>query len=188
MLNHMRPFVRGLYALAVVCSLLGWQPVSWAQSAPATKSGDTAGLPPELAPLALEAKAQFERADYARAEEIYRQILEKAPTNLYTLSSLGVVLFRAGKTELAEEPLKKAVAVAPKDEFSHCTLGIVYYTEAKYDDAISELTLALAINSRDAMAHYYLSLAASQKGWKNAAEKELETARKLNPQYNDAPP
>jgi len=48
--------------------------------------------------------------------------------------------------------------------------------------------LALAINSRDAMAHYYLSLAASQKGWKNAAEKELETARKLNPQYNDAPP
>jgi len=29
-----------------------------------------------------------------------------------------VVLFRAGKTELAEEPLKKAVAVAPKDVFA----------------------------------------------------------------------
>jgi Flp pilus assembly protein TadD len=148
-------------------------------------------VPAELLPLAREGKDQFERGNYLDAEKIYRRILAKAPNNLYTLSNLGVVLFRAKKHKLAEESFKKAIAVAPEDGFSHCTLGIVYYDEGssepgKFDDAVNELTKALAIDSKNATAHNYLGITCSQKGWQEAALKELETATALEPNYADA--
>ena len=153
--------------------------------------GDKAGggspnVPPELRDLARDGKDQFDRGNYLDAEKIYRKMLAKAPNNLYTLSNLGVVLFRAGKLKLAEETFKKAIAVAPEDGFSHCTLGIVYYSQGKYDDAVNELTKALAIDPKNATAHNYLGITASQKGWQEAAEKELVTATTLDSVYADA--
>ena len=62
-------------------------------------------------------------------------ILAKSPNNVYSLSNLGVVLFRNGKLKAAELTLKKAIALAPTDEFTHTTLGIVYYQQSKFDDA-----------------------------------------------------
>jgi len=75
--------------------------------------GKIEALPPDLKPLALEANSKFDRGNYPEAEKLYRQILEKAPDNLYTLTNLGVVLFRERKNKWAEEILKKALAVAP---------------------------------------------------------------------------
>ncbi len=138
-----------------------------------------ASLSPELQLLARRAKKQFTHEDYAGAEENYRRILEKAPNNFYTLSNLGVVLFRAGQNESAEGVLKKAVAVAPGVGFSHRTLGIVYYQEGKLDEAISELRRAVAINSRDGVAHQYLGIALSGIGSNEEALKEWEKATEL---------
>ncbi|HEY3900138.1 MAG TPA: tetratricopeptide repeat protein [Chthoniobacter sp.] len=143
-------------------------------------------LPPILLPHAREAKAAFERGDYAEAEKIFGQILEKAPDNLWTLSNLGVTLFRAGKNQLAEDAFKKAIALAPEDGFSHCTLGIVYYQQGKWDDAIGELTKALAIDPNNATACNYLGITASQKGWQKAAREALQRATTLNADYADA--
>ena len=151
----------------------------------APESGSPA-VPPELLSQAKEAKEQFDKGNYRDAEKTYERILQKAPNNLYILSNLGVVRFRAQKLKLAEESFKKAIAIAPEDAFSRCTLGIVYYSEGKYDDAVTELTKALAINPKNATAHNYLGITASQKGWQEAAQKELETAVALDPQYADA--
>ena len=82
--------------------------------------------------------------------------------------------------------MKKAVALSPKDEFARTTLGIVYYRQAKYDDALTELTRSLGINSKSPTAHNYLGITASQKGWQEAAEKELLEAISENPNYADA--
>lgn len=151
----------------------------------APDSGSPA-VPPELLSQAREAKDQFDKGNYRDAEKTYERILQKAPNNLYILSNLGVVRFRAQKLKLAEEAFKKAIAIAPEDAFSRCTLGIVYYSEGKYDEAVNELTKALAINPKNATAHNYLGITASQKGWQEAAQKELETAVALDPQYADA--
>jgi len=51
---------------------------------------------------------------------------------------------------------------------------------------INALTRALAINPRYAVAHNYLGITASQKGWQEAALKELETATQYDPNYGDA--
>jgi Flp pilus assembly protein TadD len=136
--------------------------------------------------LARQAKENFDHGKYRSAEKIYQEILTKSPSNLYSLSNLGVVYFRTGKLKAAELTLKKAVAIAPKDEFAHTTLGIVYYRQAKFDSALTELTKALAINPKSATAHNYLGITASQKGWQEAAEKEMLAAIANNPNYADA--
>ena len=144
------------------------------------------GVPKELVPLAREAKENFDRGKYRTAEKQYHDILEKSPNNLYSLSNLGVVLFRVGKLKAAELTLKKAIAIVPKDEFSRTTLGIVFYRQSKFDEALTELTKALAINPKSATAHNYLGITASQKGWQEAAEKEMLAAIDANPDYADA--
>ena len=58
-------------------------------------------VPPDLLPLAQDAKEQFTSGNFAGAEALYRQILEKPPRNLYALSNLGVVLFRSGQSKEA---------------------------------------------------------------------------------------
>jgi tetratricopeptide (TPR) repeat protein len=144
------------------------------------------GVPKELIPLAREAKENFDRGKYRAAERQYHDLLEKSPNNLYSLSNLGVVLFRTGKLKAAELTLKKAITIAPKDEFSRTTLGIVFYRQSKFDEALTELTKALAINPKSATAHNYLGITASQKGWQEAAEKEMLAAIDVNPDYADA--
>jgi Flp pilus assembly protein TadD/predicted nucleic acid-binding Zn-ribbon protein len=143
-------------------------------------------VPDELAPLARDAKDNFEKGKYRAAEKQYQELLTKVPNNLYSLCNLGVVYFRTGKWKAAELTLKKAVAISPKDEFAHTTLGIVYYRQSKFDDAITELTTALGINPKSATAHNYLGITASQKGWQEAAEKEMLDAIAVNPDYADA--
>jgi len=162
-----------------------------AKNGPTKPSGPTVqttapAVPDEVAPLARDAKENFEKGKYRAAEKQYQEILTKAPNNLYSLCNLGVVYFRTGKWKAAELTLKKAVALAPKDEFAHTTLGIVYYRQSKFDEAITELTTALGINPKSATAHNYLGITASQKGWQEAAEKEMLDAIAANPDYADA--
>nr|MBA3386641.1 tetratricopeptide repeat protein [Chthoniobacterales bacterium] len=71
-------------------------------------------------------------------------------------------------------------------EFARRTLGIVYYRQNKFDDAVTELTKALAINPKSFIAHNYLGITASEKGWQQAAEKEMLEAIAANPNYVDA--
>ena len=144
-------------------------------------------VPPEGMVRAREARGLFEKGDYRGAEKIYAALAQEFPRNLYFVSNLGVVRFRAGKLKAAEEALLRAVAIKPEDGFSLCTLGMVYYTEGRLDEAVNQLTKALAIDPGNAAAHNYLGLVAAGKGWTEAAQKEFETARKLDPAYEATP-
>ncbi|MDB6151967.1 MAG: Tetratricopeptide 2 repeat protein [Chthoniobacteraceae bacterium] len=165
------------------------------KSAVAAPNPEFPNVPPELASLALEGKKQYDSGNYVEAEKVYARLLLKAPKNLYALSNLGVVRFRSGKLKLAEEAFKEAIAIAPDDAFSLCTLGIIYYTQAsqpgqngqaKLDQAVQVLTKAVTVQPKNATAHNYLGITASQKGWQENAQKELDTAIELDPNYADA--
>jgi tetratricopeptide (TPR) repeat protein len=169
--------MRPLHLFVAGCCLLGGQ--LFADETPPA-------VPPELAPQAAEVRKQFERGDYAVAEDGYRKLLEAAPDNVYLLSNLGVVLFRERKFKDAEDTFTKAIAVDPKDGFSQCTLGILYYTQGRYDAALEALNTALAINPKDATAHNYRGITLSTKGQPEGAVQELETAVALLPDYGDA--
>jgi len=145
-----------------------------------------ANLPDALKPIADQAKQAFERDKFPEAIKLYEKALIQAPNNLYLLSNLGVVQFRGGQLKPAEATFKKAINIAPEDAFSHCTLGIVQYSQKKYDEAVTSLTKSLAINNKNPTAHNYLGITAAQKGWMEAAQRELDTALQLDPNYADA--
>ena len=141
----------------------------------------------ELLPMAREAKEEFDRQNYPEAERTYDKLLARDPKNPYLLSNQGVVLFRQDKLKSAEVMLKKAVAfTTPDDAYSRATLGIVYYRMHRYDEAMHNLTTALQIDPKNPTAHNYLGITASQKGYAEAAEDELQKALNLNPNYADA--
>ena len=141
----------------------------------------------ELLPMAREAKEEFDRQNYPGAERTYDKLLARDPKNPYLLSNQGVVLFRQDKLKSAEVMLKKAVAfTTPDDAYSRATLGIVYYRMHRYDEAMRNLTTALQIDPKNPTAHNYLGITASQKGYAEAAEDELQKAIALNPNYADA--
>ena len=150
--------------------------------------GSVAGakLPAEVKPMAEQAKQAFEREKFTDSEKLYDKALQVAPNNVYLLSNRAVVQFRMGKFKQSEESFKKALSVAPEDAFCWATLGIVYYSEEKFDEAVTALTKSLAINNKNPTAHNYLGITAAQKGWIEAAQKELETAIQLDPKYADA--
>ena len=150
--------------------------------------GSVAGakLPAEVKPLAEQAKQAFEREKFTDSEKLYDKALQVAPNNVYLLSNRAVVQFRMGKFKQSEESFRKALSVAPEDAFCWATLGIVYYSEEKFDEAVNALTKSLAINNKNPTAHNYLGITAAQKGWIEAAQKELETAIQLDPKYADA--
>jgi Flp pilus assembly protein TadD len=157
-----------------------------ANSAPSSSQQGTPTLSAELQAQAQEAQNQFNAGHYPEAENIYREILAKAPDHLPTILSLGVVLFRGQKLKLAEEQFTKAIALAPDNAFAHTTLGIIHYTQGRYDAAVSDLKKAIDINPKNATAHNYLGVTASQRGWMDVARKELELATSLDSDYADA--
>jgi tetratricopeptide (TPR) repeat protein len=151
--------------------------------ATASVRGDDQRFPPELLPQSREARAAFEKGDYPAAAAVYEKLRSVAPKNLAVLSNLAVTRFKMEQYREAERVLRDALAIEPGDAFCRRTLGVLYYAWQKYDDAINELTKALAIDPRDAEAHLYLSFCAAQKGWDEAAQKELKTAGELNPDF-----
>ncbi len=62
----------------------------------------------------------------------------------------------------------------------------MHYRQQKYDEAISVLTQAIAINPNNPETHNYLGITYSQKGYQEAAEKELLKAIELQADYPDA--
>ena len=114
------------------------------------------------------------------------EILAKSPNNLYSLSNLGVVLFRNGKLKAAELTLKKAIALAPQDEFTHTTLGIVYYQQSRARRRALRADEIARHQSEECGGAQLPGITASQKGWQEAAEREMLEAIADDPDYADA--
>src|SRR5438046_9255436 len=110
--------------------------------APETTSqgGFNPDVPADMMDIARQAKENFDHGKYRAAERQYQELLTKNPNNLYSLSNLGVVYFRAGKLKAAEVTLKKAGALEPKDEGSHTTVGMVQYRQIQLEAAVTEVT------------------------------------------------
>ncbi len=141
-------------------------------------------VPPSQRVALSQAKELFEKGDYRAAEKAFERVLRAAPDNLYVLSHLGVVRFRAGKYTQAAEALQRAVVVAPDDAFSHYTLGIVQYARQLPNESVASLRRAIELNPKNAGAHYYLSLLYAARGLHSEAAREREIAGQLDPNYS----
>ncbi|HYB55893.1 MAG TPA: tetratricopeptide repeat protein, partial [Alphaproteobacteria bacterium] len=60
----------------------------------------------------------------ARAERLYRRILEIEPTHAVALQMLGVIAHQKGRSEQAVELIAKALALKPDDAGAHFNLAL----------------------------------------------------------------
>jgi Flp pilus assembly protein TadD len=143
-------------------------------------------LPEQVRDLVQQAKKLFERKNYADAEKIYQQLVERIPNSYFALSNLGVVQIESGKLSDAEVALKKAVVINGNDSYAYTNLGIAYSRQGKFDEAIGALHKAVAFNEANAVARNYLGVCLGQEAQWNEAEVQLKRAVELKPEYSDA--
>jgi len=121
------------------------------------------------------------RGNYAEAEGMYRQALQKSPDDPEILKRLGQVCQGQGKHEEATEIFERILKRAPLYPGVNALLGISYYSLNKFDKTIEADQKELTGNPKDRQARYYLSLALSASGRLFEAIQQLETLRVDDP-------
>ena len=120
----------------------------WRRDKGATATGHAASaLDP--APLAEPAHQAWHAGDLARAEQLYRFVLEHWPGYAPALSNLGMVLFQAQRRDEGYALLQRAVAADPALAGAHCNLGVVLAQGGMLDAARQHLETSLKLDPRD---------------------------------------
>jgi tetratricopeptide (TPR) repeat protein len=145
---------------------------------PAEESAETAAL--------AEAREEFIRGNFAKAEELYQQLVDRQPDQVVGLANLGVAQFRQGKLTAAQLALERAIKVDPGDAFSLTTLGAVMIEQNRIEDAIGYLERANDARADDPITLNYLGVASSQLGQFGKAEQSLRRAITVKPEYAEA--
>lgn len=141
---------------------------------------------PEIMALVSEARDEFVRGNFARAEKLYQKLADAQPDNVVALANLGVAQFRQGKLTAAQLALEKAVKIDPNDAFSLTTLGAVMIEQNRSQDAVTYLERANAAVADDPITLNYLGVASSQLGQFGKAESSLRRAITVKPDYAEA--
>ena len=94
--------------------------------------------PEVLSNLAL---AMFHLGHLEEAERITRGLLVSHADSVPLLYNLGLILFKAGRSE-AREPLERVLALAPGHRKAHLTVGLILQREGRLDEATRHFAAA----------------------------------------------
>ena len=132
-----------------------------------------------------------QRKNYDAATENYRKALEIDPNTVIAANNLAWLYAVTGKGNLdeAQRLAQGVVQKNPNVAGFIDTLGWVFYKKNLHTAAVEQLRKAVAINEAEARAangtpsatyHYHLGMALKEKGDREEARRELQTAIKLS--------
>lgn len=120
-----------------------------------------------------------------KAVEELQQCVKLNPQNDVVHYMLGDLLVRTHRLDEAQAPLQKAIELNPKVADYHHSLGLAYMqreaTPERTEQAMGCFRRALALSPGHAGAHTALGLCLQRQEKKEAAEKELKEAVRLDP-------
>jgi predicted Zn-dependent protease len=117
--------------------------------------------------------------DFARAEPLLRDRLDREPAAADLRFFLGEILLEQQKHEQAADELRRAVALEPKLLGAQSALGRALMQSGKPADAVPYLEAARAID-RDGSIHYQLSRAYQAAGRPEDAKAALARYQELS--------
>ena len=131
--------------------------------------------------LFQEAYKASNNRDLGRAEDLYKQLVEKDPKYPYGHSNLGNVYLREGRTQEGIVELRKEEEIHPEETYSYRNLA--WALEGKHDiaGAIDQLQKLLAIDPKDRDGALSLARLLSQEKRYPEALAVLEKATALAP-------
>jgi tetratricopeptide (TPR) repeat protein len=119
--------------------------------------------------------------DLARAEQIYRQILQSDPRNADALHLLGVVTAQQGRKEMGIALITRALDLEPNNAILHHNLGLTYQDLGKLDETVACYQNALRLAPDYAEAYLNLGVAQAARGRLEEASAAFEQALHYRP-------
>jgi Tfp pilus assembly protein PilF len=115
--------------------------------------------------VALQEALNYRNAGrLSEAEQVYRSILKRRPSQSEANTGLAHTLNAQGKVPEAEALYRRVVAVAPHSADAHNDLGIILFTQGKIEEAEAACRTALALDPGMPEAHINLGLALAAQG------------------------
>jgi tetratricopeptide (TPR) repeat protein len=143
-------------------------------------------LPPGAGALMTEANRAAMQRDYAKAAQIYQEILRQDPNNVFVLAYLANAQYALGQWAECEKTVTRSLALDPDDPASLYSLGILRYREEKLDEALDALSRSAKYSPTNSATQFYLGNVLAAKGLRTASETAFRTALKFEPDYADA--
>jgi putative thioredoxin len=161
----------------VLDQLLGQLPVQ----------GEEQALEAEVAPLIAMAEEVLAEGDAARAENIFRQILEMAPDDSEVIGGLARALLALGEAEQARSLIEAAppeASSAPALQRARAALEVASAAPAD-DGATAELEARVAADPDDHQARFDLAAAYAAAGNRDSAADSLLEIVRRDPAWSE---
>ena len=134
---------------------------------------------------AREANKAYKEGDYAKAEKLYRAVLENSPNNARIYFNLGNALAKQAKTEEAIQAYLTYKDLAETDEekaLADYNIGTLMAEGEKWKPAAQHFKNALQLNPKDAEAKHNYELAVlNEQKQSNQQQKNQEKDEKEPP-------
>jgi tetratricopeptide (TPR) repeat protein len=106
--------------------------------------------------LVQDARAAEQAKDYARAEQVYRQIVTLRPRDGVAHQNLGLALYLQGRYADAVPHLERALGLNPELFGASLYLGISRFRDNRFSEALEDLQKARRLEPKNHLAHYWL--------------------------------
>ena len=116
-----------------------------------------------------QALAHHQAGDLARAEGLYRQVLQKWPGQADALNLLGVLANQVGRTEGALEMIGQALAKMPNEADFHGNYAAALQSAGRVPESIRHYREAIRLKPTSVTYHVLLSEALQQQGYLDEA-------------------
>jgi tetratricopeptide (TPR) repeat protein len=128
------------------------------------------------------------RRNYDAAVANYKRALEINPNEAIAANNLAMIYaeYNKGNLDEAQRLIQEVVRRYPNDPSAADTLGWVYYKRGLHDAAIEQFRKAIA-RADKAVYRYHLGRALADKGEREAARRELQTAIRLGEEQSRNP-
>ena len=131
--------------------------------------------------LLAEALAHHRAGRLAKAERLYKQILEAYPNQPDALHFLGVLAHQAGRYEDAVELIRQALATKPDYPEAHNNLGNAFQRLGRQEDAATAYGKAIEARPDHTEAYNNLGIVLREQDKLDEAVAAHATALELNP-------
>src|SRR5437879_11727547 len=105
---------------------------------------------------------------------------------LPTLRSLAQLHLAQGNVKLAKEYALRGLRLAPNDTAGHLLLGTILLQSREFASAAEQFGFAQQLAPDDPLPHLHLALVYTTEGKLDEAERELDSALRINPRFTQA--
>lgn len=128
----------------------------------------------------------FSKADFARAVESFREVLEAVPDNAMAHANLGAALFHQGDRGAARAAYERALELDPQDAAIWYSLGVIRFHDGDRVAAIRYYEQALERDAGYPAAHLELGHLMRASGELDRAVEHYRGVLELEPRHAEA--